>query len=174
MSTHQEPAGDDLAPETQGDDPLAADLGEDGQGDITPDGSVPAGRGGADSGATDLVDVEGEVDGSPDSGEQNDIAGVGPALPEDPALGREDAQTEPREDVPAASADERIRGILVQVQADLSTDRLTESGVSRMLAQRLHDAQIAATDEDLEALAREAVSGGPPTTIEESQPGSEA
>lgn len=132
-------------------------------------GSVPAGRGGADSGAADLVDVEG-TGGSPDDGEQNDVAGVGPGGP----AASEDTQTEPREDVGSASSEERVRGIVLQVRADLSAGGLKEPDVTRALAGRLRDAGIPATDDELESLAREVATGSSPTSAEEAEPGATA
>lgn len=51
-----------------------------------PDEETPAGREGADTGAAEAVGIDDETVGdgsSPDDGEQNDIAGVGPRDPEE-------------------------------------------------------------------------------------------
>lgn len=131
---------------------------------------VPAGRGGADSGAADLVDVEGTAPASPEEGEQNDIAGVGPAGPRD----SRGLQTEPLEDTHDTTSDERLRGILVQVQGDLATGRASEDELRRMLRHRLDDAGIAVGDEEFDALVREAIANEPDTTIEGAEPGADA
>ncbi|MDI6944804.1 hypothetical protein QMO46_15035 [Microbacterium barkeri] len=131
---------------------------------------VPAGRGGADSGAADLVDVEGTAPASPEEGDQNDIAGVGSAGPGDDR----GLQTEPREDTHDTTSDERVRGILVQVQGDLATGRASEEELRRMLRRRLDDAGIELRDEQFDGLIREAVSGEPDTTIEGAEPGADA
>ncbi|GAA4784807.1 hypothetical protein [Microbacterium gilvum] len=129
---------------------------------------VPAGRGGADSGSAEVVGVEGEAPGSPDEGEQNDVAGVGPA---EPSPGR---QTEPREDVHTTTDDERLRGIVAQVQGDIAIGNLSPDDAVGMVAARLRDAGIAADGDDLERIARETVERDAPTLVDDAEPGAGA
>jgi hypothetical protein len=130
--------------------------------------SVPAGRGGADSGAADLVGVSGTTSGTPDEGTDNDIAGVGPRGA-DPA----ESQDAPAEDVHDASRGDRVSGVLVQVQADLATGHIAEADVVSVLSQRLDEAGIVADDDELAALGQQALSVAAPTSLEEAEPGAE-
>ncbi|MDN3310039.1 hypothetical protein QWJ90_03755 [Microbacterium oryzae] len=131
-------------------------------------GEVPAGRGGADSGAADLVGVEGTAPASPEEGEQNDFAGVEPVTSE----ARDGLQTEPRQDVHDTTEDARLQGILVQVQADLATQRIPEGEVRRMLERRLSDVGIPVKDQDMDSLVREAMAD-PDTSVPGSEPGAD-
>lgn len=90
--------------ETQEHDPLTAEIGEDGQGDLSPEDEpdvlggdapedlrteddvedVPAGGAGADSGAAETVRIDPEDEASVSGvSSMNDIAGVGTRGPED-------------------------------------------------------------------------------------------
>ncbi|GGH50722.1 hypothetical protein [Microbacterium album] len=192
------------------------------------DGSVPAGREGADAGAVDSVDVEGTASPDVERSSQNDFAGVAPGEGTDPGdaalarASREQAQVEPgpgnaaadataspnaaddaptahrsddpsiagipdavgpggaglqtgtRQDLNDTNVDERVQGILVQVQADLGTDRLAESEVRPMLERRLTDAGISADEEQIERLVSEIVSGDAPADTDRGQPGAHA
>ena len=58
-ATPENAADDEDQPETQGDEPLEADLGEDGQGDLAPEDEpdvLAADASGADAEPTDLRD----------------------------------------------------------------------------------------------------------------------
>lgn len=114
-------------------------------------GTVPPGGEGADSGSVDAVGVtpseEGEV---ANESATNDIAGVG-TRDESAAHPGERTQTGPREAQNFASEDDKIDGILLQTQADLP--HATAERTADVIAQRLHDAGIARSRQEIEQLA---------------------
>lgn len=143
----------------------AGDVNTGGEGQVDPRAYEPgAGNAAAEPGA-DPQNVE---DAPTQHGSQDaDLPGVPDAV----GPGGTGEQTGTRQDLNDTNIAQQVQGIVVQMQADLGTDRLSEAEVQDVLERRLTDAGISADVEQVEQLSRQVVSGGAPANAEEGEPG---
>lgn len=76
-----------------------------------------------------------------------------------------------REDLNLATAEQRLQGIVVQMEADLDTRRLAPEAVRYVLEERLGQAGIIADDDEITRLTERIVSEAAPTDVEHGEPG---
>lgn len=84
-----------------------------------------------------------------------------------------DPRSDTREDLNVATHDQRLQGLVVQLEADLATHRLLPEAVRYVLEERLSETGIGCSATDLDDLEKEILSVAPPHDLDHAQPGAE-